>query len=327
MLMVSCRFVVFIDPSDPTRSTLDWAGEEIPSVLLEYPGIGATEKYVLHSPLRTPKSDDRFRSFALLSPKDKAEEYDPIDDIVETIRLVLDNFLTPAQSLATFSHSPSSTSSFSAFLSAPTSRSATPTADSPLPSASFSTALPPLMRSLEKARAKKNGPAFIAAVERYNAGLRLLKDEGKIKENVAGMKGLSEKIWTKIVSQVYERIVGPSVESLAKYDAFSDNVYGELLPRFMSEMCAISFTFENMADLCLCSCQQTNLGPGSVFVDLGSGVGNCVVQAALAYVLRSRFEIQLTMRSQNGLRSARLREHGSRFFSRRSTGSRSRSAI
>lgn len=32
------------------------------------------------------------------------------------------------------------------------------------------------------------------------------------------------------------------------------------------------------------SCQQTKLGPGKVFVDLGSGVGNCVVQAALAYV-------------------------------------------
>lgn len=31
-------------------------------------------------------------------------------------------------------------------------------------------------------------------------------------------------------------------------------------------------------------CQQTGLGPGKVFVDLGSGVGNCVVQAALSYV-------------------------------------------
>lgn len=237
----------FMDPQDPSRSTLDWAGEEIPTVLLEYPGDGATEK------------------FALLSPKDKAEEYNPIDDIITTIRLVLDNFLTPAQALATFSHTPSSTSSFSAFLSAPTSRSATPIADSPLASTSFSSTLPPLMRSLEKARAKKDGPAFLAAVERYNNRLRSLKSEGKIKENIAGMKGLSEKIWTKIVGQVYERIVGPSVESLSHYDAFSNNVYGELLPRFMSEIC-----------------QQTNLGPGSVFVDLGSGVGNCVVQAALA---------------------------------------------
>lgn len=32
------------------------------------------------------------------------------------------------------------------------------------------------------------------------------------------------------------------------------------------------------------SFDKTHLGPNSVFVDLGSGVGNCVVQAALAYV-------------------------------------------
>lgn len=226
-----------MDPQDPSRSTLDWAGEEIPTVLLEYPGDGATEKSVTPaSPTRTRKLISLVSRFALLSPKDKAEEYNPIDDIITTIRLVLDNFLTPAQALATFSHTPSSTSSFSAFLSAPTSRSATPTADSPLASTSFSTTLPPLMRSLEKARAKKDGPAFLAAVERYNIRLRSLKSEGKIKENIAGMKGLSEKIWTKIVGQVYERIVGPSVESLSHYDAFSNNVYGELLPRFMSEM-------------------------------------------------------------------------------------------
>lgn len=30
------------------------------------------------------------------------------------------------------------------------------------------------------------------------------------------------------------------------------------------------------------SFQKAQLGPDSVFVDLGSGVGNCVVQAALA---------------------------------------------
>ena len=32
---------------------------------------------------------------------------------------------------------------------------------------------------------------------------------------------------------------------------------------------------------------RLGLGPGKVFVDLGSGVGNCVLQAALQYVLVS----------------------------------------
>ena len=46
--------------------------------------------------------------------------------------------------------------------------------------------------------------------------------------------------------------------------AFSSNVYGELLPPFLS------MVFSN-----------AELGPGDLFIDLGSGVGNCVLQAAV----------------------------------------------
>jgi hypothetical protein len=113
-----------------------------------------------------------------------------------------------------------------------------------------------------------------------------------MKENIEAMKGVAEKVWTKVVAQVYERAVGPEIERLSKYEAFSDNVYGELLPKFMMEMylrffplfffgrrgCADDIRKERR-------CQQTGLGPNDVFVDLGSGVGNCVVQAALAYAL------------------------------------------
>jgi len=87
------------------------------------------------------------------------------------------------------------------------------------------------------------------------------------------MRGLKEKLWTKIFYQCYDRIVGPDIEELRKYAAFSDNVYGELLPRFMNEIFGKTDGSLN--------------GQGKVFVDLGSGVGNCVVQAALAYVLHS----------------------------------------
>ncbi|GAA6063723.1 hypothetical protein JCM10212_001834 [Sporobolomyces blumeae] len=86
-----------------------------------------------------------------------------------------------------------------------------------------------------------------------------------ISDNISLMRGLREKLWTKVFHQCYDRVVGPDIEELRRYEAFSDNVYGELLPKFMNEI------FE-----------KTRLGPGKVFVDLGSGVGNCVVQAALA---------------------------------------------
>ncbi|KAI5479260.1 histone-lysine N-methyltransferase, H3 lysine-79 specific [Pseudohyphozyma bogoriensis] len=215
----------FSDPADSNRSVLEWSGHELPVVTLEYPGDKASERLIL------------------LAPKNPHEEYDPIEDIITTIRMIVDHFLTPAQALAVFGHTPTTASSFSAFLSAPQSRSATPSTPGPA-----GEEVVPLMRALEKAKAKKDGPGFIKTIERFNSGLRGLKEEGKLKENIKAMKGVKEKIWTKICGQVYERAVGPEVEELRRYEAFSDNVYGELLPRFMNEMTGCeSWGFENMA--------------------------------------------------------------------------------
>lgn len=92
------------------------------------------------------------------------------------------------------------------------------------------------MRSLEKAKARRDGPAFLAEIERYNTGIRLLKGDGTMASNIEAMKGVRTKVWSKVVAQVYDRAVGPEIEELRKYEAFSDNVYGELLPKFMGEM-------------------------------------------------------------------------------------------
>ncbi|KAM0790720.1 hypothetical protein ACM66B_004575 [Microbotryomycetes sp. NB124-2] len=234
----------FVDLADPAKSASEWSGEDVPTVTLEYPGLNGSERFIL------------------LVPKD-ADEYNPITDVVTTIRLVIDNFLTASQAHSLLDHT-QGPSSFSAFLSAQGSRSATPGTPNELASPA-STPLPPLMRSLEKARAKRDGPAFLAEVERYNDAIRQLKADNKIVDNIRDMKGLRQQVWEKIAAQTYERAVGPEIEELRNYPAFSDNVYGELLPKFMAEIF-----------------QKTGLDSNSVFVDLGSGVGNCVVQAALA---------------------------------------------
>ncbi|KAK9321430.1 histone methylation DOT1 [Lipomyces orientalis] len=68
----------------------------------------------------------------------------------------------------------------------------------------------------------------------------------------------------EILGHIYSRIVSPHVNELRKYTAFSNNVYGELLPKFVSRIF-----------------KELELSSDQVFVDLGSGVGNCVLQAAL----------------------------------------------
>ncbi|GAA5960357.1 hypothetical protein JCM8115_001153 [Rhodotorula mucilaginosa] len=133
------------------------------------------------------------------------------------------------------------------------------------PAAPTASSTESLIRQLEKARSKSDGPGFLAALARYNSTLLSLKKSGIIRRNIEEMKGLREKVWTRVFTQCYDRAVGPGLEDVRKYRAFSDNVYGELLPKFMNEIFA-----------------RTHLGPKGVFVDLGSGVGNCVVQAALA---------------------------------------------
>lgn len=127
----------------------------------------------------------------------------------------------------------------------------------------------PLLRSLEKARNRRDGPTFFRHLEHFNSTLAGLKRTIAV-ETIPAMAGLREKVWTKVFHQCYDRTVGPDIEELRKYAAFSDNVYGELLPKFMNEI------FHKTDKV---------LGPGKTFVDLGSGVGNCVVQAALALSL------------------------------------------
>ncbi|KAK0538507.1 Nucleosomal histone H3-Lys79 methylase [Tilletia horrida] len=123
-----------------------------------------------------------------------------------------------------------------------------------------------ILRSFQRARNRRNGPLFLRTVARFNETMRQAKREGLVLEGIRAMSesGIPERLWATIHEQCYARVVGPKVEDLNNYEAFSDNVYGELLPRFSAEIAHL-----------------TGLGPASVFVDMGSGVGNVLVQLAL----------------------------------------------
>ena len=156
-------------------------------------------------------------------------DYQPIDDIRETIKFICQHYLPPDQAELCLH-----------------------------PETGFEWRL---------TKAVRYGCAqdFKDIVKEFNAMITRMRDDGTIREVLEEKHGLGDLNWVqRILDQVYSRTVSPDVDSLRAYKGFSDNVYGELKPRLISEMF-----------------QKTGLKSDHVFVDLGSGVGNVVLQAAL----------------------------------------------
>ncbi|PNS19410.1 Histone-lysine N-methyltransferase, H3 lysine-79 specific [Sphaceloma murrayae] len=101
-------------------------------------------------------------------------------------------------------------------------------------------------------------------IEEYNELIEKRVKDGTVEKVLAAKHGLSFDWMKRILDQVYSRTVSPYVESLKEYQNGTDFVYGELLYALCSEMF-----------------KETGLRSDQVFVDLGSGVGNVVLQAAL----------------------------------------------
>ncbi|CAL3969353.1 hypothetical protein PZA11_006080 [Diplocarpon coronariae] len=107
---------------------------------------------------------------------------------------------------------------------------------------------------------------FEAAVKGYNRAIRAFLKSGSLAQNLEIMHALPLKAVQFILKQVYDRAVSPRVDLLKEYKPGSDGVYGELLSKFVSRVLI-----------------ETKLTSDQVFVDLGSGVGNVVLQAALQF--------------------------------------------
>lgn len=147
-----------------------------------------------------------------------------------------------------------------------------------LPSSSSSTSSPTFNfpRRLQSAINRRNGPQFLELMDGINTFFRALKyprlspdlfdntpPNGLI--STAKSKGaIPYAVLMRIVDETYQRAVGPEVDSLKNYQAFTAETYGELMPSFVSRII-----------------KETKLNAESLFIDLGSGVGNTVCQASL----------------------------------------------
>ncbi|KAG6819626.1 hypothetical protein H0H93_010046 [Arthromyces matolae] len=233
-----------------------------PVVELEYPNTHAVERFIL------------------LAPKDK-DHYNPIMDLEKSLYTIIECYLTPAQQ-ALFGSIPNET--LSEALSLPPSPSLLPLHSPPSDSSSsLSPTSPstskPLLRTLQRAIHRQDGPLFLHAMEQINVLLRTLKyppiidDDpfasppcNSLKHSVSNWTGnkFPKKVLMRMIEENYQRSVGPYVQSLKAYEAFSSTVYGELMPSLAYEMIEL-----------------TRLNEDSLFLDLGSGVGNVCAQASL----------------------------------------------
>jgi H3 lysine-79-specific histone-lysine N-methyltransferase len=121
-----------------------------------------------------------------------------------------------------------------------------------------------LTRRLKRAVAAQSFPNFRAVISEFNDLIDKSIADNSLTAFLDTIHSLPLSLVERILSQVYSRTVSPHVHLLKQYENGTDTVYGELLPRFVHKIFS-----------------DTGLKSDQVFVDLGSGVGNVVFQAAL----------------------------------------------
>jgi H3 lysine-79-specific histone-lysine N-methyltransferase len=119
------------------------------------------------------------------------------------------------------------------------------------------------VRLLKRAVVKNQPDEFKRIVESFNTTMKKKLEDGTIANVLDSKHAIPLNLVKCILAQVYWRTVSPYAYLLKRVKG-KETTYGELLPNFVHNIF-----------------QQTGLNSRSVFVDLGSGVGNVVLQSAL----------------------------------------------
>ena len=177
--------------------------------------------------LQYPSNSPRER-FELKWPKNQKDDYQPMTDIIETIKTVT-SFYFPDELREKYLNEETGWT-----------------------------------RQFNRAWQRESIPEILDIVEEFNGVVKGLVEDDTIRRELDCKTRIPLDVVRRIMDQIYSRTVSPKVETLRAYQNGSDNVYGELLSRFCSNIF-----------------KQVDMKQEHVFVDLGSGVGNVVLQAAL----------------------------------------------
>ncbi|KAG9128237.1 Nucleosomal histone H3-Lys79 methylase [Ceratobasidium sp. 392] len=241
----------FKNHSDPDDPRWKFDSDHIPSAVLEYPANGATEVY------------------ALVDAFDH-DDYQPLKDLFLTIDTIATSYMDDDDraligytnlTLASLGESTVRASPPPISKGHPHSPGRSPSTAPSSPSR-CSPELPPYRR-LVKARNSHDGPLFIQALDSLNGFIRALRP--KMQQHMrTKWTGIPPPVWKRVTEEGYQRGVGPRMNELGRYKQWTSGVYGELMQPFISEVV-----------------HRSNLGPGKIFVDLGSGVAHTLMQASL----------------------------------------------
>lgn len=136
-----------------------------------------------------------FEKFPLLIPKSN-ENYSPLHDLIKTITLLVHHFVPPS-SQSLFGLNPEDDADFIA---------------------SNDTNI---LRSIQRSFNRREGKSFCNAVETFNKQFLELIDKNEITNHLNNVKGIHPRVWQHISDQTYQRVVGPRVNELRQYEAFS----------------------------------------------------------------------------------------------------------
>lgn len=176
--------------------------------------------------LQYPNATQQER-FQIVSPK-KSDGYNPHEDIVETVKRVL-NFYLPEEERTVYLDD--------------------------------SNGIP---FKLIRAYNRRKREDYQTTIDEFNEVITDARASRTMRDTLDATHKIPLPLVQRILDQVTVRTVSPKSEKLREYKSFSSNTYGELLPQFNSQIF-----------------RDTAMDSSSVFIDLGSGVGNVVLQAAL----------------------------------------------
>ncbi|OUM65403.1 hypothetical protein PIROE2DRAFT_66138 [Piromyces sp. E2] len=120
-----------------------------------------------------------------------------------------------------------------------------------------------IIRSIIKAHNRKNKEGLKKAISEYNKTLEFIINEKAFVNSEEFGEVSAPELVSHILEQAYVRTVSQKSDMLNLYRGFSNNVYGEVNSNLVTEFI-----------------KNSELKPHHIFIDMGSGIGNVVLQVA-----------------------------------------------